>query len=427
MISMLIQSLYNIVDGIFVANISDEALTATSISYPAQMLMLAVAVGTGVGINALLSRKLGQRDMDVVNKVATIGLMLSVLSSIVFILFGCFGINAFIGCFTDDAETAAMGVTYLRTCMLLCTGIFLGTTGERLLQATGKTNLSMLAQAAGALVNIILDPILIFGYLGFPEMGILGAAVATVVGQWAAAVISLVLNYRLNKEIHFLFKNFKVDWDIVKTIYKIGIPTMFVQTMTSVMMFLINRIMKGYSATAVATFGVYYKLWTFLYMPMNGLAQGLIPIVGFNYGAKNGERIKQAVKLTAIISFCIMAMGTIVVRCIPAQLLSLYNAGDDMLSIGVPMLKIMCIGFPLVGITLTLGFACSGLGNGVVSMVSTFLRMIVPMVPLVYLLASSFGLDHAWYASWVSEVCAVVFAVLSFSREYRKKVKPILG
>ena len=426
MISMLVQSLYNIIDGIFVSRISENALTATSIAYPAQMLMLAVAVGTGVGVNALLSRRLGQKDFDGANQVATIGLALALICSLIFVAAGIAGSRAFIHAFAENEEIALYGTQYLRICMIGCAGIFLATTGERLLQSTGNTFLSMIAQTAGAVVNIILDPILIFGLLGLPEMGIQGAALATVIGQFAAAAVSLGLNAVKNKEIHFQIRNFRMDRQVVLEIYKVGIPTMLMQTMGSIMMVCMNAYLVVFSSTAVAAFGVYYKLWTFVYMPVSGLSQGLIPIIGFNYGAKNGKRVMQAYKITAVASVVTMLAGTLLFELLPGQLLSLYDVGEQMTEIGIPLLRIMALTFPLAAVTITIGFACSGLGNGMVSMIGTLLRQLILLVPFARLFGSMWGIDQVWYAAWISETVAAVFAVICFIGQYKKKIRAIM-
>ena len=426
MISMLVQSLYNIVDGIFVSRISEDALTATSLAYPAQMLMLAVAVGTGVGVNSLLSRKLGQKNYEEVNQVATEGLMLAVLSSMVFIVLGAAASGTFIRAFTDDSVIAHFGVRYLRICMILCPGIFLATTGERLLQATGNTFLSMMAQIGGAVTNIILDPILIFGLFGLPRMGVPGAALATVIGQWVAAAASLGLNRRMNHEIHFKIKGYRPDGHLILGIYKVGIPSMLMQTMGSLMMVGMNAILTGFASAAVAAFGVYYKLWTFVYMPVSGLAQGLLPIIGYNYGAKNGERVRTAFRLTVTAAMCIMLAGAALFFLIPQRLLGLYAAGDELMAIGTPLIRIMSITFPVAAVSITIGFACSALGNGMVSMLSTCMRQLVLLVPMAGFIASRYGLNYAWYAAWISETVAVLFSIFCFHREYQKKIRPIL-
>lgn len=425
MISMLVQSLYNIVDGIFVAKISENALTATSLAYAAQILMLAVAVGTGVGINSLLSRNLGKRDFETVNKVATNGLFLAIVCSLVFIVIGGVGAGAFIAFFTQDSEIVVLGEQYLKICMVGCMGIFLATTGERLLQATGNTLLSMLAQLAGAITNIILDPIMIFGLFGMPAMGIRGAALATVIGQFVAAFAALFLNKVKNSEIHFNFRGFCPDGQIIKEVYKVGFPSMLMQTMGSIMMVAMNALLIGFSSTAVAFFGIYYKLWIFVYMPVSGLAQGLIPIVGYNYGAKHAKRIMQAFRLTLIVDICAMLFGTILYVAVPQKLLGLYGASAEMLEMGIPGLRIMAMPFPFAAVTITIGFCCSGLGNGVVSMVGTLIRQLLLLVPCAYIFSSVFGLPFTWYAMWISETAAVIYAVGHFRLIYKKTIVPI--
>lgn len=425
MVSMLVQSLYNIVDGIFVSRISEDALTATSLAYPAQMLMLAVSVGTGVGVNAILSRRLGQRDQKAANDTATTGLVLATLSSLVFMLLGVVATRPFIALFTKDADILKLGCQYLRICLIGCMGIFYGTTGERLLQATGNTFLSMVAQTFGAVINIVLDPILIFGFFGLPSMGIQGAALATIIGQFGAGILALWLNSVKNRDIQFELRHFRLDKGNVLAIYRVGIPTMLMQTMGSLMMIGMNTILSSYES-AVATFGVYYKLYNFLYMPVSGLSQGLIPIMGFNYGAKDGGRMRDAFRLTVTISVVLMTAGALVFVLAPDALLELYDASETLMQIGKPLLRTMAITFPLAAITITIGFACSGLGNGLVSMAATCMRQLVLLVPFAGLFSHLWGLNHAWYASWVSEGCAVLFAVIAFRREYSRKIAPHL-
>ena len=421
MVSMMVQSLYNIVDSMFVARLGEDALTATSIAYPAQMLMLAVAVGTGVGVNALLSRRLGEKNADAVNSTAVHGLLLALLCSLVFIIWGLFFTRPFIGAFSQSDTVRQFGVAYLQICLIGCTGIFLATTGERLLQSTGNTMLSMAAQVLGAITNIILDPLLIFGVGPFPTLGIHGAAIATVVGQYVAAFSSLALNKFKNPDIRFRFRGFRFSPAVIGNIYKIGAPTILVQTTGSLMMIGMNWILGAY-AGAVATFGVYYKLWTFLFMPVSGLAQGQLPIVGFNYGAKNPQRCKQAFRLTACTAIAIMVAGGIVFALLPTQLLRLYDASEGMLAIGVPMLRIFALSFPMAAVTITVGFYCSALGNGMVSMISTLLRQLIPLIPLAGGLASLFGLHNAWYASWVSEGIALIFSLICLRQINRRKL-----
>ncbi len=411
MVSMLVQSLYNIVDSIFVARISEYALTATSIAYSAQILQIAVAVGTGVGVNALVSRYLGAKKFDQANEAATTGLVLTLLSSVVFLLWGIFGTEAFIGLFTDDPDILRAGTTYLRICQLFSAGIFLGTLTQRLLQATGRTFFSMLAQLAGAAVNLILDPLMIFGIGFFPEMGIAGAAIATVLGQWTAAVIGLILNFVQNKEIHFVFRHYRMHKESVRLIYRVGAPTILMQAFGSIMVGTMNMILVMFSTTAVAFFGVYFKLQSFLFMPMNGLGQGTLPIIGYNYGAKNIDRIRKACKVAIVTGAAIGGVGTIVFLAIPRQLLLLFAAGESMLAIGVPALRTISLMFVFASITMIIGYIISGLGNGTVNMTAAAMRQIVLLLPFVWIFGNIGGISMVWYAFWISETCAFLFAV----------------
>lgn len=419
MISMLVQSLYNIVDGIFVAKISEDALTATSLAYPVQMLMIAVSVGTGVGINALLSQTLGRKDFEKVSRVAMNGLFAAVCGSLIFVVLGFFVVPVFLSAYTDNAEILRDGTSYLRICMIFSTGIFIAATGERCLQATGKTWLSMLAQSVGAVCNILLDPILIFGLCGIPAMGVTGAAVATVAGQWAAAIVALWLNHFHNQEVVLRVKGFRPEGSILKAIFRVGLPTMVTQAIGSVMVVGMNGILCLYSSTAVAFFGVYYKLQNFLYMPINGLAQGLIPIVGYNYGGGNTERVMEALKTALRGAVIFMLCGTAVFCLFPGRLLSMFDAGADMLAMGIPALRVISAVFLLTGVTVTIGYYFSGLGNGVVNMVSSLLRQLALLLPLAYLFSSRLGLGFTWYAFWVSELVACAFAVICCARKNR--------
>ena len=423
MVSMLVQSLYNIVDGIFVARISTEALTATSLAYPMQLVMIAVSVGTGVGVNALLSRRLGQRDAKGASAAATNGLLLSLLCTVVFMGIGLTCLPAFFRVFTQDAVLAALGEEYLSICMLFCLGIFMATMGERLLQATGNTFASMLAQSFGAVINIVLDPILIFGWLGLPAMGIRGAAIATVIGQWGAAAAALLLNHYKNREVHFDFRGFRPDAAVIGLIYKVGAPTIVVQMTSSLMLIGMNKLLLPFSAIAVAVFGVYYKLQTFVYMPVSGLAQGLIPIVGYNLGARRIDRARQAYRLAAVVAAIIMAAGTLVFELFPEWLLSLYNADAEMLRLGVPALRIIGATFVPMSFTVVTGFACSGAGSGLANMVGALLRQLVVLLPVAWLLARFSGVDAVWFAFWASELVAAAVAALFAKRFFGRRAE----
>lgn len=422
MVSMLVQSLYNIVDSIFVAQIDEAALTATSIAYSAQMLQIAVAVGTGVGVNALVSRQLGAKKYDKANTAATLGLFLSIASSFIFVVWGICGTDAFIRCFTTDESIISYGISYLKICQIFSTGIFLGTLTQRLLQATGRTLSSMFAQMAGAAVNIILDPILIFGYLGIPELGIAGAAIATVIGQWVAALIGLVLNYVQNKEIHFVWKQFHLQKEDLIAIYKVGAPTILTQAFGSLMVAGMNLILGMYSDTAVAFFGVYYKLQNFLFMPMNGLGQGSLPIIGFNMGAKNWKRVKAASRMALELAAGIACVGILVFEGMPGILLSFFKAGDQMMQIGIPALRIIAPTFILAAVTMVTGYLISGLGNGMVNMAGTAIRQLVVLLPSVWLLNRISGIDCVWYAFWISEAAAALYAIMRLKCYLNKEI-----
>jgi putative MATE family efflux protein len=423
MISMLVQSMYNIVDSIFVAKISENSLTAISLAYSAQMLQIAVAVGTGVGVNALVSRCLGAKNFKGANEAATTGLYLELLSSVIFILWGLFGTKAFISLFTTDVEIIENGTAYLRICQMFSTGIFIGTFTQSLLQSTGRTFFSMLAQMAGAVVNLILDPLLIFGVGFFPEMGITGAAVATVIGQWSAAVIGLLLNYVQNKEIKFVFRNFTMNSENIRLIYKVGAPTILMQSFGSIMVGAMNMILVAFSTTAVAFFGIYFKLQSFIAMPMNGLGRGILPIVGYNFGAKNTSRIKETVNKSLALGCIICAVVTLLILIFTKQILLMFSASEEMLAIGIPALRIIALTFTLTAATMISGYIISGLGTGTVTMVASALRQLIILLPCVFLIGKTGGISYVWYAFWLSEGCAFVYAIISL----RKKLKAVIG
>ena len=422
MLSLLVQSLYNIVDSIFVARISESALTATSLAYPVQVLMVAGGVGTAVGMASILSRMIGAKQYDRACECATTGLILSVLTSLAFVLLGIFAARAFVGLFTQDEETVAYCVTYLRICMIFCSGTFLETLAQRMLQAVGSTFLSMVSLVAGAGTNIILDPILIFGLLGFPAMGIRGAAIATVIGQWVGAAVALLLNHFRNPIVHFAFRGFRLKAGTVKSIYAVGVPTMVMQAMGSIMNASMNAILISFSSTAVAFFGVYFKLQNFLFMPMNGLGQAVLPIVGFNYGSGNRDRLSRVLRCALPAAVVIALAGTVLFNAIPGPLLSLFSAGEEMLALGIPALRIISVSFAFGAVTMILGYYASGLGNGVINMLGTALRQFLLLIPAAWLLARTAGIGAAWYAFWFSESIALIVTVILFVRLYRNRL-----
>lgn len=425
MFSLLVQSLYNIVDSIVVARLSENALTATLLAYPVQILMVAVAVGSGVGVNLLLSRTFGAKKYEEAGKIATTGLILAAASSVVFFLLGIFCAKTFVSLFTSDPEISVYCEQYLSICMIFCTGTFIETMCQRFLQAVGSTVLSMVSLVAGAVTNIILDPIMIFGLLGFPALGIRGAAIATVIGQWVGAVTAFLIHMKKNPEIKVTFRGYRFQGRIAGEIYKVGLPTAVTQALGSIMVSAFNGILMPFSSTAVAFFGVYYKLQNFLFMPMNGLGQAAIPIVGYNYGNGNGKRVKEIMRTILPIGGGIAILGTAIFMIFPRQLLQLFSASEEMLALGVPALRIISVTFLFATMTIVLGYAASGLGNGLINMIGTALRQFIIFVPLAYFLAKYQGITRVWYSVWISETVAVCYSILSSWHEFRKKLKTI--
>lgn len=410
MLSLLVQSLYNIVDSIFVAKLSETALTAASLVYSVQFLMIAVGVGTAVGLNALLSRKIGQHKSEEACQAATTGLFLMLITALVFSLAGIFFSDSIAAKMTSDPELRELCQQYLSINLVYCWGIFLQTYGQRLLQAVGDTVLSMISLIIGAILNIILDPIMIFGLLGCPAMGIRGAAIATVIGQMVGAVAALLFNRFKNPVIHVRLKNYHFSWQDVADIYRVGLPTIIMQAIGSVMTFAVNSILLHVSATAVAFFGIYYKLQNFLMMPINGLGQAAIPIVGYNYGAEKIQRVQQTWKVLLPTGAVIALLGTVIFWCFPGKLLQLFSASQEMLTLGVPALRIISVSFVLASITILCGYFASGLGNGVINMVSAAIRQLVLLVPCLWIFIKTFGISQGWYAFWIAETIACIYS-----------------
>lgn len=404
MISMLVQALYNIVDSIFVARINENALTAVSLAFPMQSLMIAVAVGTGVGVNALLSKRLGEQRLEEANRTANIAVTIAIVEYLVFLILGYFTSGWFFDVQTDIPEIAAYGKSYLSICMMCSFGMFGQMCMERLLQATGRTIWTMCTQILGAVVNIVLDPILIFGLLGAPKLGIAGAAIATVIGQICAMLLAIVFNCLVNKEVHFRLSLMKPQKKIVSEVFIVGIPSILMQSIGSVMVFLMNRILLGFSATATAVFGVYFKLQSFVFMPVFGLNNGLIPIVAYNYGAGKKKRIRQARKYAAIYAVAIMLVGTILAELIPGPMLKLFDASENMMTIGIPALRIICIGFVLAGFSIVCSGVFQGLGKSIYSLYVSATRQLVILIPVAYLLSLTGNLNLVWLSFPIAEL-----------------------
>ena len=420
MISMLVQALYNIVDSMFVAQISENALTAVSLAFPAQNLMIAIGTGTGVGINALVSRSLGERNQERANLIANNGLALYVISGILFAIFGLLGSNLFFRAQTDDPEIVRLGTEYLRICCLLSTAIFLQFGFERILQATGRTFYTMLTQGLGAIVNIIMDPILIFGLFGAPKLEVRGAAIATVFGQICAASLACFFNKKKNDDIVINPKKYHLQAHAVKSIYAIGIPSICMASIGSIMTFGMNKILIGFTSTAAAVFGVYFKLQSFIFMPVFGLNNGMVPIIAYNYGAQKPERIHKTIRLGMLYAVIIMALGFLVFQLIPKELLSMFDASDAMLEIGAPALRIMSLAFVFAGIGIVSGSACQAFGYSVYSMLISIARQIVVLIPAAYLLSLSGVLRSVWFAFPIAEVASLILS-LFFLRTTLKK------
>ncbi len=421
MISLLVQSLYNIVDSIFVAKMGEDALTAVSLAFPIQLLMIAVSVGTAVGVNALLARSVGAKKYDETSNIATTGLLLAIGGALVFAVLGLVAAGWFADLFTSDPMIGNYTKAYLTICMIFCLGTFIETMYQRFLQSVGNTFDSMITLVVGAVTNIILDPILIFGLGPAPELGIQGAAIATVIGQWLAGAMAILLNKRHNPYVQPNLPGFRMRADVLAKIYKVGVPTIVTQALGSIMLTSVNAILITYSSTVVAFFGVYYKLQNFLFMPMNGLGQASIPIVGFSYGAKKYDRIIEMLKVMLPTAIAIALVVSVVFAIIPGQLLALFSASDAMLEIGIPALRIICATFVLASVTMILGYAMSGLGTGIVNMLGTALRQVILLVPGIWFLANHAGVDKVWYAFWVSEALALIYAVFASRHTLKKK------
>ena len=413
---------YNIVDSIFVARLSEAALTAVSLVYAIQFLMIAIGVGTAVGLNALLSRRLGRKKPEEACRAATTGLFLMLGTALVFTMVGLLFSDRIAGALTREPEMKELCREYLSVNLVFCWGIFLQTYGQRLLQAVGDTVLSIISLILGAVVNTILDPIMIFGLLGCPAMGIRGAAIATVIGQLIGAAAALGFNRVKNPVIHVRLQGYRFLWQDEADIYRVGLPTIVMQAIGSVMTFAVNSILLGVSSTAVAFFGVYYKLQNFLMMPVNGLGQAAIPVVGYNYGSKQSGRVKQAWKVLLPTGIIFALCGTAVFLLFPRQLLGLCSASEEMLAFGVPALRIISVTFLFAVVTILCGYFASGLGNGVVNMIGGALRQLVVLVPCLWLLIQSFGVGCAWFAFWASEGTASLYSLCAARRELKNKI-----
>ncbi len=425
MVSMLVQALYNIVDSIFVSRIDENALTAVSMAFPIQSLMIAIGVGTGVGVNALLSRSLGEKDYGKVDRTAVNGVFLSAVSYLLFLVVGILAVTPFYLSQTKDAQIIAYGKQYLTIICCCSFGMYTQFIFERLLQSTGKTIFTMVTQGTGAIINIILDPIFIFGYFGIPRMGVAGAAVATVAGQIVAGVFAIIINEKKNTDVKLNFKGFRPDKKVIGEIYKVGIPSIIMQAIGSVMTYGMNRILISFNSTAVAVFGVYFKLQSFIFMPIFGLNNGMVPIIAYNYGAKEKDRMVKTLKLSVFYAIGIMVLGFLVFQLFPAPLFSLFDASEMMLSIGVPALRAISFSFLFAGFCIVCGSLFQALGNGVYSMVISIARQLVVLLPAAYLLSLSGKVQYVWWAFPIAELVSLSMTVFFLFRINRDVIRQI--
>lgn len=427
MVSMLVQALYNIVDSIFVAKLSENALTAVSLAFPLQMLLIAVATGTGVGMNALLSRALGAKQNDEANKIASNAAFLYIISYIVFLILGFTVVKPFyasqIG--NADVEIMNLGIDYLSTVMIFSFGLFTQIFFERLLTSTGRTIFSMTSQLCGAITNIILDPIMIFGLLGFPKMGVTGAAVATVIGQCVAGIVAGTCNHKYNHEVSLSFKGFRPDISLIGHIYAVGIPSIIMQSIGSIMTYSMNRILIEFSSTATAVFGVYFKLQSFFFMPVFGLNNGITPIIAYNYGAQQRKRMIRTIRISLTTAFCLTFIGFLCFEGIPQVLLGMFNASADMLKIGVPALRIIGIHYLIAWFCIIAGTVFQALGKAVFSMIVSIMRQLVVLIPAAYILSKIGGLHVVWWSFPIAEVISFIASMAFLIRIYKTIISKI--
>ena len=424
-ISMLVQALYNVVDSIYVAQISESAVTALSLAFPVQNMQIGFAVGIGVGVNALLSKSLGERNQEAANRTAGNGIIMMLIVTVAFMLFGVFGVRSYYEIQSTVTETVEGGIAYTRICCLLVMGSFLQILCERLLQATGRTVLTMVTQGIGAITNIILDPVFIFGWFGLPAMGIAGAAVATVIGQWVGALMGLYFNFRHNPEVQFDLRYLKPDGKIIRTILAIGIPSIIMNSVGSVMNFCMNQILQGFNETATGVFGIYFKLQSFFFMPLFGLNGASISILAFNYGARKPARIIRTLKLVVGTALVLMIAGLIAFQLVPDLLLGMFNPSDAFLEIGRTCLRTISWCFPLAAISIALGSCFQALGNGMYATITSLARQLLVLLPVAYLMSLSGNVNLVWLSYPIAEVVACVITLIYFLRIYRQKIKPL--
>ena len=424
-ISMIVQALYNVVDSIYVSQISESAVTALSLAFPIQNVQIGLAIGTGVGINSLLSKSLGQRNQENANYAAGNGITIILIFAAAMMLFGAFGVEPYFRMQSSVAETVEGGIAYSRIVCLLTLGMYVQITMEKLLQSTGRTLQSMIIQGTGAIINILLDPVFIFGWFGVPAMGIAGAAVATVIGQWAGALLGIFLNIKYNHDIRLGLKYLKLRRHIVAPILTVGVPSIIMNCIGSVMNFGMNQIFQRFSETATGVFGIYYKLQSFFFMPLFGMNGATISIIAYNYGARKPERMMKTLKIACGAALAVMFAGLLAFQLVPELLLGMFNPSEEFLRIGCSALRTISLHFPVAAICIILGASFQALGNGVYSTISSVFRQLVALLPAAYLLSLSGEVNRVWWAFPIAEVVSALVTLYFFRRIYRKKIKPL--
>jgi len=425
-ISMIVQALYNVVDSIYVSQISESAVTALSLAFPIQNMQIGFAVGIGVGVNSLLSKSLGQKDQEAANRAAGNGMVLMFIVTAVFMLFGIFGVRPYYEMQSDVVETVEGGIAYSRICCVFTLGVFMQILGERLLQSTGRTMLTMVTQSTGAIINIILDPILIHGWFGLPAMGVAGAAWATVIGQWVGALMALYFNEKHNPEVQFGRRYAKLHGATVKQILTVGIPSIVMNSIGSIMNFSMNQILQGFTETATGVFGIYFKLQSFFFMPLFGINNATISIIAYNYGARKPDRMIKTLKMAAGAGLCLMLCGLAVFQLAPDLLLNMFNPSDTFLEIGRSCLRLISLSFPLAAICIVLGASFQALGNGIYSTITSICRQMLVLLPVAYLMSLSGNVNLVWLAYPIAEVVSGAVTAFFFIRIYRQKIKPLM-
>ena len=426
-ISMIVQALYNVVDSIYVSQISESAVTALSLAFPVQNMQIGFATGIGVGINSLLSKSLGEKNQEAANRTAGNGIILMFIVTVAFMIFGVVGVRPYFEMQSSVAETVEGGIAYTQICCLFVLGSFMQILSERLLQATGRTMLTMVTQAAGAITNIILDPVFIFGWFGIPAMGVAGAAVATVIGQWVGALLGLYFNEKHNPDVQFGWRYAKLDKNIVGGILTVGIPSIIMNGIGSVMNFGMNQILQGFTETATSVFGIYFKLQSFFFMPLFGINGATISIIAFNYGARKPERIVKTLKLACVSALALMTTGLLVFQFAPDLLLGMFNPSDAFLEIGRSCLRTISWCFPVAAVSIALGASFQAMGNGIYSTITSLCRQMLVLLPAAYLLSLTGDVNMVWLAYPIAEIASAVATVFFFTRIYRQKIKPLFN